>query len=185
MRYIESRRKDIGMIPARSPYLQADCARCCALCCVAPAFDAPQGFGYDKPAHVPCTQLLEDRCSIHGERAARGFPACETFDCHGAGQRVTQQLFGGKSWRTSPELARQMFDAYFKYRALHEVLVLLELAMPNALPADRALLQERFQSIDHLCDSGAALDPSVRTGEVRAQALEHVHLAMRRASGAS
>jgi hypothetical protein len=169
----------------RSPRLQADCARCCALCCVAPAFDANQGFAYDKPAHVPCAQLLDDfRCRIHGERGACGFHGCETFDCHGAGQRVTQQLFGGKSWRTSPELAREMFDAYSKYRVLHEVLVLLELAIRNALPTDQMSLQDRFRSVDALCDSGAALGHSVRVGEIRAQALEHVRAAMRRASGA-
>ena len=66
-------------------------------------------------------------------------------------------LFGGKSWQTSPELAREMFEAYSRYRVLHEVLVLLELAIRNALPADQVSLRERFRWIDALCDSGAAL----------------------------
>jgi len=52
--------------------LTADCTNCCGLCCVAPAFDAEQGFGYTKPAHIPCMNLRgDDGCAIHDRLRAR------------------------------------------------------------------------------------------------------------------
>ena len=135
--------------------LRADCTRCCALCCVGPAFDADQGFGFNKPAHTPCANLDGDfRCAIHDELRRRGFPSCQTFDCYGAGQRVTQRLFAGKSWKTSPELAVRMFDAYRKYRSLHELMALLQTAIRQAATAEALELQGLCQRIDDLCESG-------------------------------
>lgn len=155
-----------------SPRLRADCARCCGLCCVGPAFDAGQGFGFDKPAHTPCGYLRGDfRCGIHDELRQLGFPACVTFDCYGAGQRVTQQLFGGKSWQSSPDVAPRMFAAYFRYRALHELLALLEVAVEK-VPAHQARsLREVSQRIDALCESGAALADTLCVDGLRKQVL--------------
>lgn len=110
--------------------LRADCSACCGLCCVAPAFDVEQGFGANKPAHTPCTHLdLAGRCQIHQTREAHGFRACIAFDCFGAGQWVTQALHDGRSWRESPELALDMFRQYSRYRVLHELLAMLEVAV--------------------------------------------------------
>ncbi len=157
----------------RSPQLQPDCARCCGLCCVAPAFDAVQGFGYDKPAQVACRHLRADfRCVIHDELAARGFPACAVFDCHGAGQRVTQQLFAGCSWTASPQIARRMFAAYGKYRVLHELMALLETAIQRVPAGDATRLQERLRQINSLCESGAALEATVRVELIRSNTLQ-------------
>jgi hypothetical protein len=154
----------------RSEQLRADCARCCALCCVAPAFDAAQGFGFNKPARTPCVNLsAELRCSIHDELRASGFPGCAAFDCLGAGQRVTR-LFGGESWKKSPELARRMFEAYLRYRSLHELLVLLGLAIERAPPFAAAPLRELQEVIEHLCESGAAMSKALSIEAVRAQA---------------
>jgi hypothetical protein len=159
--------------------LRADCARCCGLCCVGPAFDADQGFGFDKPAHTPCANLRHDsRCAIHRERRSRGFPSCVTFDCYGAGQRVTQQLFGGKSWRSSPELAPRMFDAYSRYRVLHELMALLEVAIARASSSDASRLRETRQFIDGLCESEAALDEALSMDELRRDVLNRVRLAL-------
>lgn len=120
------------------PHLRADCAACVALCCVGPAFDAAQGFGYDKPAHQPCRHLgPAHACTIHAERADRGFGACEAFDCHGAGQRVTA-LFAGASWQDGPAVAARMFVAYARMRGLHELLVLLSAARQRAQDAGAA-----------------------------------------------
>ena len=84
--------------------LHADCARCFALCCVAPAFAASADFAIDKPAGQPCPNLLADfRCGIHDHLRERGFPGCTVFDCFGAGQRVAQVSFGGVDWRRAPE----------------------------------------------------------------------------------
>jgi hypothetical protein len=161
-----------------SPRLRADCARCCGLCCVAPAFDAEQGFGYSKPAHTQCANLREDdRCAIHHALRTEGFSSCAAFECYGAGQRVTR-LFGGKSWRSSPALARQMFEAYFRYRALHELMAVLELAMPKASPPDAKRLRDLLQTIDDLCETGAALAESVRIGQLRRHVLAQLRLAL-------
>ncbi len=111
---------------------RADCSRCCGLCCVAPAQLALQGFPANKPANRPCDHLDAcNRCSIHEDRAEHGFSACEGFDCFGAGQWVTQELFGGADWRASREVATRMFDAYLGWMPRFEAAALLETAMPH------------------------------------------------------
>ena len=103
--------------------LRADCSRCAGLCCVAPAFAASADFAIDKPAGVPCPNLRDDfRCGIHAELRPRGFSGCEVFDCFGAGQQLTQVTFGGRSWRTTPELAAAQFAVLPVMRQLHEML---------------------------------------------------------------
>jgi len=113
----------------------ADCARCAGLCCVAPAFDKGEDFALDKPARQPCPNLDDDfRCEIHDVLAQRGFRGCIAFDCHGAGQRVVQDVFGGRNWRDNPAIASAMFDCFAVMRQLHEWLSLLQSAA--ALPLD-------------------------------------------------
>jgi len=159
--------------------LRADCSKCCGLCCVGPAFDADQGFGFDKPAHIPCANLRADfRCAIHGERRERGFLACGAFDCFGAGQRVTQELFGGASWRTSTELATRMFSAYYRYRALHELMAILELAIERVSSRDAVRLREVRRFIDDLCESGAAMAEALPLDELRKDVLSRVRAAL-------
>lgn len=170
----------------RSRQLRSDCARCCGLCCVGPAFDAGQGFGFDKPSHTPCANLRADfRCAIYGDRLERGFPACEAFDCFGAGQRVTQNLFGGASWRSSPELAARMFDAYSRYRALHELMLILEVAIENPVnpcarvsSRDAVRLRELRRFIDELCESGAAMADTLPIHQLRKDVLTRVRGAL-------
>jgi uncharacterized protein YjbI with pentapeptide repeats len=103
--------------------LAADCSRCAALCCVAPAFAKSSDFAVDKPAGRPCRNLGDDfRCTIHEELPRRGFPGCVVFDCFGAGQRITQETFGGGDWRSAPELAGDMFASLPVVRQLHELM---------------------------------------------------------------
>jgi len=56
------------------------------------------------------------------------------FDCFGAGQRITQEIFGGRSWREAPELAAAQFAVLPVVRALHEMLWYLgeALTLPRA-----------------------------------------------------
>lgn len=162
-----------------SPELQADCTRCCALCCVGPGFDADQGFGFDKPACTPCTNLGANfRCAVHAERRQRGFTACITFDCYGAGQRVTRH-FGGRSWQSSPELAAQMFHAYSRYRILHELMALLELAIQTLMPREAVRLRELHRSVDELCESGMAMSRTVRIDDLKKDVLSCVREALK------
>jgi hypothetical protein len=90
--------------------LEADCASCAALCCVAPAFAKSSDFAIDKPAGQACRNLGGDfRCTIHERLEPAGFKGCTVFDCFGAGQRITQETFGGRDWREHPEIAGDMF----------------------------------------------------------------------------
>lgn len=131
--------------------LRADCDRCAGLCCVALAFDRGPKFGFDKAAGEPCRHLLGHGCAIYGERTARGFAGCADYDCYGAGQRATQELSGGRSWRDDPQAAAVLFDAFRALRQAHELLLLLIAA--ERLPLSPA---ERSQRAE-LC---AALDPA-------------------------
>jgi hypothetical protein len=118
--------------------LRADCANCAGLCCVAPAFAASADFAIDKPAGSPCPNLQDDfRCGIHARLRESGFPGCTVFDCFGAGQRITQETFGGRPWRETPGLAAAQFAVLPVMRQLHEVR--WHLSEAAALPAASAL----------------------------------------------
>jgi hypothetical protein len=110
--------------------LQADCARCFGLCCVALPFARSADFAVDKPAGTPCTHLADDfRCGIHADLRERGFAGCTVFDCLGAGQKVSQVTFGGRDWRDDAGTARRMFAVFPVVRQLHELLVHLAEAL--------------------------------------------------------
>ncbi|GIJ43895.1 hypothetical protein Val02_07810 [Virgisporangium aliadipatigenens] len=95
------------------------------------AFQASADFAIDKPAGTPCVNLLPDsRCGIHDRLRENGFAGCVTYDCFGAGQRVTQETFGGRP-------APGMFAALEVVRQLHELLWYL--ADARERPATRPL----------------------------------------------
>jgi hypothetical protein len=147
-------RQGVSKLPAK---LRGDCAACCGLCCVVFAFDASQGFGFDKPAHTSCAMLSsDDRCSIHDELLSRGFPGCAAYDCYGAGQWVVRH-FAGASWRDSPQIAAKMFDAFWRGRVLHQLSATLTLALTD-IHDDRAQdeLRDWLRQIEALCDAGPA-----------------------------
>jgi hypothetical protein len=132
--------------------LRADCSRCCGLCCTGPSFDATQGFGYDKPAHRPCRHLgRDDTCRIHPLRESRGFVACAGFDCFGAGQWVTQHLFQGSGWRTSPSRAASMFTAYRRFLVLHQLLAMVALVESRASPMAPATCAALRHCVEQAC----------------------------------
>jgi uncharacterized protein YjbI with pentapeptide repeats len=151
---------------ARRAALSADCPSCCGLCCVAPAFRASADFAIDKAAGQPCPNLQPDfRCGIHSRLRDLGFPGCVAYDCFGAGQRVTREIFAGADWRTSPETAPRLFAVFFVVRQLHELLWYLTeaLALPAARPL-RAEVQAASTETDDIVRAGAeslaALDPA-------------------------
>lgn len=117
--------------------LEADCSRCVGLCCVALAFVASADFAIDKPPGEPCPHLNSAfRCEIHTELRQRGFPGCTVFDCLGAGQQVSQAIYGGRDWVNNPEIASQMFEVFARERELHLLLWHLReaLQLPDAAP---------------------------------------------------
>lgn len=135
--------------------LQADCARCVGLCCVAPAFTRSTDFAIDKPAGTPCRHLAVDfRCGIHDRLRSKGFPGCTVFDCFGAGQQVAQVTFGGQDWRSTPDLAPRMFAAFDVMRQLHELLWYLAEARDRCA-ALRAELTAAFRETERLTELDA------------------------------
>ncbi|MDN5858315.1 MAG: pentapeptide repeat-containing protein, partial [Pseudonocardia sp.] len=132
-----------------------DCASCAGLCCVVPAFGASADFAIAKPARTPCPNLRADhRCGVHGRLRELGFPGCAVYDCFGAGQRVVQETFGGRSWRAGRDVAGPMFAVFETVRLLHELLWYLDesLARPEAAELHPALAVLRKQ-IDELAGS--------------------------------
>ncbi|MEU1279103.1 pentapeptide repeat-containing protein [Streptomyces sp. NPDC005805] len=116
--------------------LRADCANCFGLCCVALPFAASADFAADKPAGTPCGNLREDfGCGIHARLRDSGYRGCTVYDCFGAGQHVSQVLYGGTSWREEPTTAAGMFAVFPVVRQLHELLHHLDEAL--SLPAAR------------------------------------------------
>ncbi|MEU8799842.1 pentapeptide repeat-containing protein [Spirillospora sp. NPDC048819] len=138
------------------PGLRADCANCFGLCCVALPFAKSADFAVDKDAGEPCRNLLADsRCGIHANLRERGFPGCTVFDCFGAGQKVSQETFGGRDWRQGPDVAGPMFRVFPVMRQLHELLYYLDqaLALPPARPV-RDDLREALDEVVHLTEGG-------------------------------
>jgi pentapeptide repeat protein len=140
--------------------LRADCASCAGLCCVVPAFAVSADFALDKPSGVPCPNLAtgDFGCTIHGELRERGFPGCTVYDCFGAGQRVVQEHFGGREWRTNPEIREELFATFEVVERLHELLWYVEDAVSRRLPRE---LRDELEGLRSAVER-AATDPHER-----------------------
>ncbi len=105
------------------------------MCCVALAFDRSPSFAVNKPAGAPCENLdAAGRCTIHENLDQRGYKGCVAYDCLGAGQRITQDIFGGRHWLEDRRLLEPMSRAFAVMRRIHGMLELL--AAAEALPLD-------------------------------------------------
>jgi hypothetical protein len=135
--------------------LTADCSSCAALCCIALAFSRSADFAHDKAAGDPCRHLGDDfSCTIHSQLRERGYKGCTVFDCLGAGQRVTQRTYGGRTWLGNPVNRDQLFEVFGRTRQLHELLWYVDEAIDLELPAPlRAELQRAYDEIDELADA--------------------------------
>ncbi|NIK71257.1 MULTISPECIES: pentapeptide repeat-containing protein [unclassified Paenibacillus] len=124
------------MSPDRK-HLRGDCDNCFGLCCVALPFAASADFAIDKQSGQPCSNLRDDyRCGIHSKLRQQGFRGCTVYDCFGAGQKLSQHTFGGRSWRQEPQAAKLMFEVFPVMWHLQELLWYLTEAIehPAALP---------------------------------------------------
>nr|WP_309136837.1 pentapeptide repeat-containing protein [Streptomyces sp. CG 926] len=156
--------------PAPLPVLQADCANCFALCCVALPFAKSNDFAVNKPAGTPCGNLQQDfRCGIHTRLRDKGFQGCTVFDCFGAGQQVSQVTFGGRDWRTHPGTARQMFEVFPVLRHLHELLFYVSeaLTLPAATPIHADLRRALAETEEWTRADAQALTTDLDVGELR------------------
>ncbi|WP_250002042.1 pentapeptide repeat-containing protein [Actinoplanes sp. M2I2] len=79
------------------------------------------------------------------------------FDCFGAGQRLTQETFGGRTWRDEPAIAGDMFASLPVVRQLHELMWLITeaLKLDEARPVHRKL-RDSLDRIDHLAAGSPA-----------------------------
>lgn len=126
--------------------LRPDCSNCFALCCTAFGFTRSADFAIDKPPASPCPNLANDfSCSIHDRLRPRGFRGCTIFDCFGAGQAVSQGLFGGVGWRTDPGSSAAMFTAFKVVKHLHEMLWHLAEAKDRTFSQDIAAEVQALQ----------------------------------------
>ncbi|WNB91022.1 pentapeptide repeat-containing protein [Bacillus sp. NEB1478] len=106
--------------------LRADCENCFGLCCVALPYAKSADFPFNKDSGTPCRNLQTDyRCSIHQDLRKNGFRGCTSYDCFGAGQKVSRVTFKGNDWRDNPESAKTMFDILPIMQQLHEMLYYL------------------------------------------------------------
>ena len=140
------------------------------------AFYSVQGFAFDKPAHSACRYLtLENRCAIHARLASRGFPGCVAFDCYGAGQRVTQELFNGMSWRTLDETeVRNLFSTYTTFLTLHRLMAMLALAEATVSPPLDTQIRLKREQLDDLCRSEEAKSGSLDIAKLQTDVLNLV-----------
>lgn len=120
--------------------LQSDCENCFGICCVALPYAQSADFSFDKEGGVPCRNLYSDhRCSIHEHLREKGFKGCVSYECFGAGQHVSQEIFKGNDWRANTELSKPMFDVFPIVQQLHEMLYYL----------NQAIVLEDAQTIHH------------------------------------
>ncbi|MFE4713306.1 pentapeptide repeat-containing protein [Paenibacillus sp. NPDC056722] len=137
--------------------LQSDCEHCFGLCCVALPYAKSADFAFDKDSGTPCRNMGSDhRCSIHEHLRDRGFNGCVAYECFGAGQQVSQEIFKGANWRENPESSKAMFAVFPIVQQLHEMLFYLNQALElEETRSIRNELQNAFNSIESLTN----LDP--------------------------
>ena len=151
-----------GMAATSDERLRPDCSRCAALCCVAFAFERSADFAVEKAAGEPCPNLDAcGGCRIYERRLDLGFGGCVQHDCHGAGQRVVQETFGGRSWLSEPDLLGPMSSAFATMWEIHKLLALLAAARRLPLRPEMAAEIGRFEArLEAL--AAAAEEPAAR-----------------------
>jgi uncharacterized protein YjbI with pentapeptide repeats len=118
--------------------LKSDCKNCFGLCCAALPYAESADFPYNKDGGEPCRHLgSSNLCSIHDELREQGFRGCVSYECFGAGQHVSQNIYKGEDWREDAKRAEEMFDVFPRVQQLHEMLWYLKQAL--ALEETRSL----------------------------------------------
>ncbi|MBP0484841.1 hypothetical protein [Sagittula salina] len=127
--------------------LKTDCSKCAALCCLALAFDKGHDFAFDKNPGEPCRNLSGHSCSIHDRLTQAGFSGCVAYDCLGAGNRVVQEVFAGRSWQKHPRLTRPMIEAFSGMREVHKRIDLLRAAGTFPLAPHDDQIRRKFLAL--------------------------------------
>ena len=102
--------------------LKINCGMCVGLCCVALYCAKTDGFPADKEGGRPCRHLMGDfRCDMHERLAEKNMKGCLSYDCFGAGQKVTRIYGADKNWRLNPEKAGEIFQVFLIMFQLHQI----------------------------------------------------------------
>jgi len=146
------------------PPLKSDCSKCAALCCFVPAFDESDEFAVDKPSQTACSNLCTTGkdaglCNIHPELKDKGFGGCIRYECHGAGQYLTQEVFKGRSWMDEPDLVPRMGETFPIMEKIHEQIVLLNTAKKLPLSASEASQADTLMNL--LCPASGWTEESL------------------------
>ncbi|SES12760.1 Pentapeptide repeat-containing protein [Gracilibacillus ureilyticus] len=151
-------------------YLQADCANCFALCCVALPYAKSSDFAFNKTSGEPCRNLDKNfLCRIHKDLREKGFKGCTVYECFGAGQKVSQHIYKGKSWRDSPNISKEMFEVFPIVQQLHEILYYLnEAGNRSETQSIHKQLSSEFEKIDNLTKINPKEILSLDINEIRA-----------------
>ncbi|KAB7673084.1 pentapeptide repeat-containing protein [Bacillus sp. B1-b2] len=111
------------MITKESVDLKPDCKNCFALCCVALPFNQSNEFAFNKDAGIPCKNLSSNfLCNIHTSLRESGCKGCTVYECFGAGQKVSQDIYKGEHWRERIDMKEEMFQVFPIVQQLHEML---------------------------------------------------------------
>lgn len=103
---------------------------CFGLCCVALPYAKSADFPFNKDSGEPCRHLCSSNlCSIHEALKEKGFHGCVAYECFGAGQHVSQNIYNGEDWRKDPKRAEEMFAVFPLVQQLHEMLWYLKQAL--------------------------------------------------------
>ncbi|MFP7732413.1 pentapeptide repeat-containing protein [Priestia aryabhattai] len=134
--------------------LRSDCSKCFGLCCVALPYARSADFAFDKDGGTPCRHLQSNySCSIHKNLITTGFKGCVGYECFGAGQRVSQIIYEGNSWRDNKTRAKEMFDVFPIIQQLHEMLWYLSEALDfQATKPIHNDLKITFEETEHLIE---------------------------------
>lgn len=128
--------------------LVSNCSRCSGLCCIALYCFKSDGFPQNKPIGKPCINLMSDfKCRIHHDLESMGMKGCIGYDCFGAGQYLTQEVYGGLSWQTQSERIKEICDLFIVvYRIFQLRFFLYEskklISSETLLPTINQLLEE-------------------------------------------
>ena len=151
--------------------LTIDCKNCCGLCCTALYFSKDEGFPENKPAGKPCVNLEKNfRCRVHKELKQRKLKGCMAYDCFGAGQKVTQTVYQGKTWRDKGVRADEMYRIFLAVCQLHQMLWYLTEAEHLMPAADtHKMIGHTIQKIDSLTRQAPEALLKVNVEECRQQ----------------
>ncbi len=142
--------------PSLHPF-QPDCSNCFGLCCLTLYFSRQDGFPADKSAGTPCNHLREDfRCAIHDKLTAKGCKGCVAYECLGAGQKVSQVTYQGRSWREDSISADELCDVYLVMYQLQEICWYLTLALTYKAAAP---MQEKLKQALRETEQATILSP--------------------------